>query len=350
MKEVYIMNDKLWNHFFKRYRPHDAVAERPSAFTHKTNIIHPFWVMVSKEISDQVRSWRFIIMAALIALTCLGSLYAALAQFGKQSGSAEDAFFFLNLFTLSDGTLPPFTVFISFLGPLLGISLGFDAINSEQNRGTLSRLLSQPIYRDYVINSKFVADLIVISTLFVALGLLVLGSGLIALGIPPTADELSRLIFFVLISIIYVAFWLNLSILFSVVFRQAATSALSGIAIWLFFSIFYSMIVDLLARAIAPKGMLTEGQAVQFQNFVLGLMRFNPGQLFSDATITLLMPSVRSLGALTMEQLEGALPTPLPIGQSLLMVWPQVTGLIAGSILLFGLGYYLFMRREIRPR
>jgi ABC-2 type transport system permease protein len=56
------------------------------------------------------------------------------------------------------------------------------------------------------------------------------------------------------------------------------------------------------------------------------------------------------LGALTMQQLEGALPTPLPIGQSLLMVWPQVTGLIAGSILLFGLGYYLFMRREIRPR
>jgi ABC-2 type transport system permease protein len=350
MKEVYIMNDKLWNHFFKRYRPHDAVAERPSAFTHKTNIIHPFWVMVSKEISDQVRSWRFIIMAALIALTCLGSLYAALAQFGKQSGSAEDAFFFLNLFTLSDGTLPPFTVFISFLGPLLGISLGFDAINSEQNRGTLSRLLSQPIYRDYVINSKFVADLIVISTLFVALGLLVLGSGLIALGIPPTADELSRLIFFILISIIYVAFWLNLSILFSVVFRQAATSALSGIAIWLFFSIFYNIIVDLLAKAIAPKGMLTEGQIVEFQNFVLGLMRFNPSQLFSEATITLLMPSVRSLGALTMQQLEGALPTPLPIGQSLLMVWPQVTGLIAGSILLFGLGYYLFMRREIRPR
>jgi len=350
MKEVYTMNNNRWSDFFKRCRSHDAVVERPSAFTDKAKIIHPFWVMVSKEISDQVRSWRFIIMAALIALTCLGSLYTALAQFGKHSGSAEDAFFFLNLFTLSDGTLPPFTVFISFLGPLLGISLGFDAINSEQNRGTLSRLLSQPIYRDYVINSKFVADLIVISTLFVALGLLVLGSGLIALGIPPTPDELWRLVFFILISIIYVAFWLNLSILFSVIFRQAATSALSGIAIWLFFSIFYSMIVDLLARAMAPKGMLSEGQVVQFQNFVLGLMRFNPSQLFSDATITLLMPSVRSLGALTMEQLEGALPTPLPIGQSLLMVWPQVTGLIAGSILLFGLGYYLFMRREIRPR
>ena len=117
------MNDKLWNHFFKRYRPHDAVAERPSAFTHKTNIIHPFWVMVSKEISDQVRSWRFIIMAALIALTCLGSLYAALAQFGKQSGSAEDAFFFLNLFTLSDGTCHPLR-FYQLSWSFAGISLG----------------------------------------------------------------------------------------------------------------------------------------------------------------------------------------------------------------------------------
>lgn len=344
------MNENLQKNFFKRRQTRNIEGEDPSIGSKENKVMHPFWVMVSKEISDQVRSWRFIIMAALIALTCLGSLYTALAQFSKHSGSAEDAFFFLNLFTLSDGTLPPFTVFISFLGPLLGISLGFDAINSEQNRGTLSRLLSQPIYRDYVINSKFVADLIVISTLFVALGLLVLGSGLIALGIPPTADELARLISFILISIIYVAFWLNLSILFSVAFHQAATSALSGIALWLFFSIFYNIIVDLLAKAIAPKGMLTEGQIVEFQNFVLGLMRFNPSQLFSEATITLLMPSVRSLGALTMQQLEGALPTPLPIGQSLLMVWPQVTGLIAGSILLFGLGYYLFMRREIRPR
>src|SRR3546814_4996562 len=33
---------------------------------------HPFWVIVSKEISDHVRSWRFIILLGLIALTCLG--------------------------------------------------------------------------------------------------------------------------------------------------------------------------------------------------------------------------------------------------------------------------------------
>lgn len=308
--------------------------------------------MVTKEISDQVSSWRFIILIALIALTCLGSMYTSLAQFSKATNGkeAEGAFFFLKLFTISDGTLPSFTVFVSFLGPLLGISLGFDAINSEQNRGTLSRMLSQPIYRDYIINAKFIASLIVVSSLFIALGLMVIGSGLIAIGIPPTPDELMRVIFYILISIVYVAFWLNLSIFFSVKFRQAATSALAGIAIWLFFSIFYNMIVELMAKGMAPKGMLSENQVVMYQNFVLSLMRFNPSYLFSEATTTMLMPSVRSLGALTMEQMQGAIPTPLPLGQSLLMVWPQVTGLVAGSILLFSIGYYSFMRREIRSR
>ena len=60
------------------------------------------------------------------------------------------------LFTVSDGTLPSFVLFINFLGPLLGIALGFDAVNSEQNKGTLSRMLSQPIHRDCIINAKFV--------------------------------------------------------------------------------------------------------------------------------------------------------------------------------------------------
>lgn len=314
--------------------------------------MHPFWVIVSKEVSDHVRSWRFIILIGLIALTCMGSIYTALTQFGKavKPSNADDVFFFLNLFTLTDGTLPSFTIFISFLGPLLGISMGFDAINSEHNRGTLSRLLSQPIFRDYIINAKLVAALIVVSVLFFTLGFLVLGFGLITLGIPPTGEELIRIFFFIIISIAYVALWLNLSIFFSVKFRQAATSALAGIAIWLFFSIFYNMIVDLISKGIAPSMFVSESQVVAYQNFVLKLMRFNPSHLFSEATTTLLMPTVRSLGPLTMEQTQGAIPNPLPVGQSLLMVWPQVTGLIAGTTVLFAFAYLSFMRKEIRSR
>jgi len=313
---------------------------------------HPFRVIVGKEISDHIRSWRFIILAIIILLTCFGALYTSLTNISKviKPTDTADAFFFLKLFTVSDGTLPSFLVFISFLGPLLGISLGFDAINTEQNRGTLSRVLAQPVHRDYLINAKFVAALTIISVMFFALGFLVIGLGLIAIGIPPTAEEFLRIMFFILLSICYVAFWLNLAILFSVLFRQAATSALACIAVWLFISVFYGMIVSLIAKAAAPPEMASEYRIVSFQKFILNLMRVSPSQLFSEASTVLLMPGYRSLGPLTTEQVIGAMPSPLPLGQSLLIIWSQLTALIASTVVWFGLSYLSFMRREVRSR
>jgi ABC-2 type transport system permease protein len=314
--------------------------------------MHPFRVILQKEIADHVRSWRFIILIIIIALTCTGSIYTAVTNIGKavKPNDPEGTFFFLKLFTLSDGVMPSFFVFISFLGPLLGISLGFDAVNSEHSKGTLSRILSQPIHRDYLLNAKFLAALTVISVMFFALGFMVIGSGLITIGIPPTSAEFVRIIFFIILSIIYVAFWLNLSILFSVLFRQPATSALAGIAVWLFFTIFYGMIVNLSLKSVAPTTMSSETYIMNFEALRMNLMRVMPNQLYSDATTTLLVPSVRSLGPLTIEQVYGTIPGPLPLGQSILLVWPQVTGLVAATILCFVISYVSFMRREIRSR
>ncbi|MFZ0472864.1 MAG: ABC transporter permease [Bacteroidales bacterium] len=321
-------------------------------FHNDDRIKHPFRVIMEKEMADHIRSWRFLILVGIIILTCLGSLYTALTNFSEalKPNDPEGTFFFLRLFTLSDGTMPSFTVFIGFLGPLLGIGLGFDAISSEQNRGTLSRILSQPIHRDYIINAKFAAALAVISAMLFALGLLVMGAGLVSIGIPPTAEEFVRILLFILLSIVYVAFWLNLSILFSVLFRQPATAALAAIAVWLFFSVFYPLIVSLITKSLEPSPTASPQNIIAFEQFRLALMRVMPNQLFSEATTTLLMPSVRSLGPLTMEQMIGTLPGPLPLGQSIMLVWPQVTGLVAGTIISFVISYYLFMRREIRPR
>lgn len=183
---------------------------------------YPFRVVVNKEISDHVKSWRFIILMGIILLTCMGSLYTSLTNIGAaiKPNDPDGSFLFLKLFTASDGTLPSFVQFINFLGPLLGIALGFDAINSEQNKGTLSRMLSQPVHRDCIINAKFVAALIVIGIMLFVLGFLVMGCGLIAIGIPPTAEEFWRIVFFLIISVFYVAFWLNLAILFSLCFQS----------------------------------------------------------------------------------------------------------------------------------
>ena len=48
-------------------------------------------------------------------------------------------------------------------------------------------------------------------------------------------------------------------------------------------------------------------------------------------------------------QLRGALlGAPLPAAQSFILVWPQLTGLIAAMILIFAAAYVVFQRQEIR--
>ncbi|HEY5749783.1 MAG TPA: ABC transporter permease [Chryseolinea sp.] len=314
--------------------------------------IRPFFVIVRKEITDHLRSWRFIVLAILTILTCFASLYTGLKGMAQpvRETAIEDDFFFLRIFTATDGTLPPFTVFISFLGPLLGLGLGFDAINSEQNRGTLTRLLAQPIPRDYVLTAKFTAALIVITAMFTSLCLLIMGFGLFRVGIPPTPEEFCRVLCFVLLSSCYVAFWLNLAILFSIKFRQPATAALCGIAVWLFFTIFYQIIVNIVAKASEPGRMASQQQIIHYQEFIANLLRIVPSQLYSEATTTLLVPAVRSIGPLAMEQVHGAIPSALPLGQSLLVVWPQITGMVAATAICFAIAYNAFMRKEIRSR
>ena len=78
---------------------------------------HPFWVIVNKEISDHVKSWRFIILIGIIALTCMGSLYTALTNIGAaiKPNDPDGSFLFLKLFTASDGT-PLFYVVYQLFG------------------------------------------------------------------------------------------------------------------------------------------------------------------------------------------------------------------------------------------
>lgn len=312
----------------------------------------PFKAMVQKEISDHFRNWRFIILFAIISMACMGTLFATLADGMKAiaADSSGNSFFFLNLFTKSNGTLPPFFGFVGFLGPLFGISLGFDAISSEQQRGTLSRIMAQPVPRDSILNAKFLAGIIVISVMFFTLSFLVLGSGLIAIGIPPTAEEFMRIMVYTVLSIVYVSFWLNLAILFSVRFKQSATSALLGIAVWLFCTIFYPLIANMIIKAYEPSKFAAPKAIYFYEKLKFYLGQIMPNELFDGITSAILVPSIRSLGPLSMEQLQGAIPSSLPLGQSIMLVWPQFTGLLALTLLCFLLSYLVFMKREIRSR
>ncbi len=303
-----------------------------------------------KEFADHLSGLRFGILLVLIAVTTLAAVYAASSAIREAaSDSATVEFAFLYLFTVSGESLPSFTSFIIFLAPLLGIALGFDALNSERSQGTLSRLISQPIHRDAVLQGKFVAGLGVVALALTALVVIVAGIGIVLLGTTPSLEEVGRLVAFIIVTVIYVAFWLALAQLFSVVFRQAATSALASIAVWLFFAVFATLIVGLVVEAIAPAGSdATYAEILRNARLENTLNRISPSTLYDEATTALLNPSVRTLGVMVYEQIDRAVVGALSFGQSLLLCWPQVLALVGCVLAFFTISYGAFMREEVR--
>lgn len=305
------------------------------------------WAVVAKEMADHLTSARMRILELLILLTAAGTVYAAIQSLRDTIG--QDPFLYLKLFTTARDPLPAFVGFLGFLVPLIAIALAFDAVNGEFNRRTLSRVLAQPIYRDALLFGKFLAGLFTLALVLTAIWLLIMGLGIVRLGVPPGGEEVARSLWFLLLTIFYGGIWLALALLFSVRFRQPATAALAAIAAWLFFTVFWGMVAGLLAQVLQPQNLAFPQQLLAQTQLELTLARLSPNALYAEATLALLHPTVRAFGLVLPSQLQGAiLGAPLPLRQSLLLIWPHLTGLIAATILLFALGYVLFQRQEIR--
>src|SRR5262245_29099582 len=305
-------------------------------------------VVFFRELFDHLTSIRMLVLEFLVLLFGAAVVYFAAEQI--RNTTAEDPFLFLRLFAPPGQTLLSFVTVLSILIPLIAIGLGFDAVNGEYNRRTLSRILSQPIYRDALLLGKFLAGLATIIICLVTLWLMVIGFGLIRLGIPPGADEIGRCLIFLLVSIAYAGVWLALAMLFSVLFRSTATAALVSLGVWLFLALLWPALAQLIGEVISPSDIrfaalgLPTPDTVAWQQ---GLARLSPGTLYGEAVVAMLNPDSQSLSTL-LAQFQGRIAAPLPLDQSILQAWPQIVSLIAGMILLYVVGYVVFQRQEVR--
>lgn len=305
--------------------------------------------LVRKELADHLKSKRFLILLLLIGCTSFASLYGAISGLSDAIQS-DSNFIFLKLYTSSGSSIPSFMSFIALLGPIVGLALGFDAVNSERSNGTLNRLVSQPIYRDAIIVGKFLAGTIVIAIVIFSMGIALGAVGMAATGLVPDVEEVFRILIFLFFTVVYIAFWLAMSILFSVICRHSATSALASISVWIFFAIFMSLVANIVANAVYPVNDQYSAMINSLNNYTLNqnLNRISPYYLYSEAVSTIMNPSVRSVNVVTVSQLTGAISGYLSLGQSLLLVWPHLTGLAALMLIAFGGSYVGFMRQEIR--
>jgi ABC-2 type transport system permease protein len=302
--------------------------------------------ILRKELADYFTSIRFVVLFILIFFVSAAGLVGA--SQGIRAANLPEGIVFLGLFTTSGTVIPSLTYLVALLVPIIGIALGFDAINSERAGGTLSRVMSQPVFRDSVINGKFLAGIVTLTVMVATMMFLVGGFGLRMIGVPPTAEEVIRLFLYLFLTIVYGAFWMGLAILFSVIFRRVAASLLFALALWLFFSIFILLVAPAIANAIVSTADGSEVELIRNAELQRMITRISPNILFQEATMVLLVPLVRSLGMVATSQVAYMIPNPLSLGQSLIVVWPHLTSLVSLSAICFAISYILFMRQEIR--
>jgi ABC-2 type transport system permease protein len=314
------------------------------------------YAVFKKELQDHLSSYRFVILFALIAMVSFITSYmAAVHMRGNLEGLASTRFPFLLLFS-TPGVMFSMVQFVAFFGPLIGLVSGFDAINRERAQGTLIKVISQPVYRDAVINGKFLAGVTTIAIIFTCIVLVISGFGLALVGVVPGIEEIWRLFIYLIISIFYVAFWLGLSILFSILFKSIATSALASVALWIFLSFFISLGAEVVANTVAPIDRQKEVQPevlLKHSRVKEGISLCSPMILYSSATGTIIDPMRKTTRSMILmgpmeEILSARFQNPLPLGQSIIVVFPHIIALIAITLICFAISYSVFMLQEVR--
>ena len=315
------------------------------------------FTVAAKELRDQFGSKRFLILFAVVLLLSTLTAYQGVDYIRNN----EDAGF-VNIFSGSQFGFS-FIQIMVFFGPLLGLALGFDAINKERANGTLSTLLGQPIYRDSVINGKFLAGAAALSTLTVGTIVILSGLAIPMLGFGPTGAEALKILTLTLLTVVYLVFWLTLGILYSVLTKRTSTSIMASIATWLVFSIVISILASVIAGMMVPlpggeirmEGQGGRGEVRMTPEFIeamqersalqSNIQKISPTNLYAEAASDILGVAGGFMHGMGFQEFQRT----LTLTEALAANWANIATLVVGMVICFSASYMKFLRSEIRP-
>ncbi len=266
------------------------------------------WAVAQRELREALRNkWLWFYALAFTGLALALSQagisaagYSGLGGFGRTAASLVNA---LLLFV-----------------PLMGLSVGANALAGDRERGTLLYLLSQPVSRGEVFWGKALGASL---ALVAALGL---GFGLSGLALASASDgDASAYLSLAGYTLLLALVALGLGFVISTLTRKGATATGAALLAWLVLVFFGDLGVVATTLSLRP----TPGT-------LLGLLLANPLQVFK-------LGAIFSLRA-TLDTLGGA-------GQYAVRHFGERLPLLLGGLLLawalaaFGLAFALFSRR-----
>jgi len=301
-------------------------------------------IIARKEFQAAFRNRLFITIAALFLLMSILSVYIGSATKRAEMRVYNEAV--ATLTAQGAATLPPqpeihtltilsnLTEYVSIVGAILAVVLGYNALIQEKESGSLKLILSRPVYRDRLLTGKLMGNAAVIGAL---LGL-VFAFNLILLalvgGIWPTAGEALRLLSFVGLAFFYMLIFLTLSMLLSIRMKSSATVFLVSLVVWML----VSFVIPQMAET-----MMTNSTVI---NSISGTANQIPQDTAASQAINFLSPTwhLRNIGSQLLEVAPGSLTMNAGV---LIAHWlTTLLALLVPSIVFMTIGYALFLRDE----
>ncbi len=216
--------------------------------------MNPILTIAAKEFRTSFKDKVFIIIATLFVLLSIASVYI-----GSSTKNAEMAAYqnVVDLLTAQGSSNLPaapdiyplailsnIVTYVSMIGSVVAIFLGFDTFSGERENGTLRLILTRPVFRDQLIAGKligggFVLALLMTVTLVTNAVLFTVVSGIV-----PNANETGRLIIFTIVAFLYLMVILAVTLFISMKMRDRSYAFLIMMIVWLFISFVIPQLAD----------------------------------------------------------------------------------------------------------
>ena len=306
------------------------------------------FAVASKEFSDIVKSRRFVILIVIFGLImtiAMTTIYVRVIP-----GTSMPRMF---LMTMCNILIPTLVYF----APVMGVALGCDTVSGERETGTLKIVLSQPVYRDTVINGKFLAATSALSLAILITSLMSVGASIIIIGVTPTAEEALRTASFLVFSILFTMTYYGISVFLSTISKKTSQSVILSVALWAVFTFAVPIIASLIAFTIAPPSLDPEqeftspsdvGTWARFNAVVEAISSVSPNFHFNKIGEYLLT----SYGTVVHTTPDGVTQETQwsygSVTSSLIYARPNILVLLIMTALVFIFSYITFTRQEVR--
>jgi len=263
-------------------------------------------IIAGKEFSDHLRSRRFHLLFAILAVVAAVGMITGAVQYSKDlsdynavqmiAEGDDDPTLAGNLAGMKPSVLSAYSqmgMLMAGIGVVLGIAMGFDLVTREKESKSLKSLLAYPVFRDEVINGKALGG---VGAIALAMGaVLVVSVAIMALfGIVPNLDELVRILVFGVTSFLLVFTFFALALLMSTVSKDSGSALL------------YSLIVMIVLSSFVPIFAYTPVYSAVFGDAPTppGMSTYSYQQSSSAYTVTSVAVAYKSDDAVDPEALE----------------------------------------------